>query len=157
MSRPAPPPDLRIARIHALPEGLGALRAAAAAEGFRFLGRLAGDWAAGETRFDAPGEALFAAWQGAALIAIGSVTRDPWTGMPPGPPRTGRLRRFYAHPRARRQGVGAALLAEPSAAASPHFTRLRLRTDDPGAAAFYAANGFTATDEPGATHTCLLH
>ncbi|MGG7566066.1 GNAT family N-acetyltransferase [Rhodovulum sp. DZ06] len=151
MSRPAPPPDLRIARIHALPEGLGALRAAAAAEGFRFLDRLAADWTSGETRFDAPGEALFAAWRGGALVAIGGVTRDPWAGAAPEPSRTGRLRRFYVHPSARRRGVGAALLAELIAAARPHFTRLRLRTDE-SAAAFYAALGFAQTAEPGATH-----
>ena len=47
--------------VSVLPVEFDELRAEASAEGYRFLDRLATDWASGTMRFDRPGEALLAA------------------------------------------------------------------------------------------------
>lgn len=142
-----------IRRAAALPEGLAPLRAAAAAEGFRFLERLAADWAAGANRFDGPGEALFFAHApGGALLGLCGLNRDPWAGED-----AARLRRLYVAAAARRRGVGAALVAHAIAhAQAAGFARLRLRTDDAGAASFYEALGFARVEDASATHALDL-
>jgi hypothetical protein len=47
------------------------MQAEAAAEGYRFLGRLAADWATNVTRFDRADEALLAAFSNGVLAGIG--------------------------------------------------------------------------------------
>jgi GNAT superfamily N-acetyltransferase len=86
--------------LKALPAGFDALRAEARAEGYRFVERLAADWASGELRFDRLGEVLLAAYTGNELAAIGGLTLDPVL------PETLRMRRFYVRERYRRFGIG---------------------------------------------------
>ena len=74
----APLPPIRVLRITALPEGFEELAADAVADGQKMLEILREDWASGATRFDGPGEALFAALAGEALLGLGGVTRDPY-------------------------------------------------------------------------------
>jgi len=69
---------------------------------------------------------------------------------------TGRLRHLYVRPAWRRQGVGKALVEEVLGSARSSFSRVRLRTDDAAAGAFYAALGFAASTEPNATHVYVF-
>ena len=94
-----------------LPAGFDAMRREAREEGYRMLNTLAADWAAGKIRFDREGEALFAAYSGGLLAAIGGLTLEPAI------PGALRMRRFYVRAPYRRSGVGkrlAARLLEPA-------------------------------------------
>ena len=63
--------------IDTLPDGFEVLRAEARSEGYRMLDTLSAEWASGATRFDHPGEALFAAHAGDILAGIGGLTVEP--------------------------------------------------------------------------------
>jgi GNAT superfamily N-acetyltransferase len=94
-------PPVRFQRvIDELPADFDNIRAEARAEGYRFLDRLAKDWASGAMRFDRPGEALLAAYSEGVLAAIGGITIDPMV------PDALRMRRFYVRPAFRRTGIG---------------------------------------------------
>jgi GNAT superfamily N-acetyltransferase len=86
--------------VNELPADFDTIRAEARAEGYRFLDRLASDWASGAMRFDRPGEALLAASSDEVLTAIGGITIDPIV------PDALRMRRFYVRPAFRRTGIG---------------------------------------------------
>jgi GNAT superfamily N-acetyltransferase len=139
-----------VARIHAVPANLDDLASAAAAEGFGMLRVLAAEWASGEQRFAAPGEALFAARNHAgSLIGIGGVTRDPWvTAL--------RMRRFHVRPEARGGGVGRALAGaalDHARGAGAVLVRLRAPA---AAAGFWVGLGFVPVMDPKATHSLRL-
>ncbi|HEV7268957.1 MAG TPA: GNAT family N-acetyltransferase [Falsiroseomonas sp.] len=140
---------VRVARLAVPPDGFEELAADALADGERMLEVLREDWNAGLVRFDAPGEALFAAYAGDALLGLCGLTRDPYLKAE----AVGRVRRFYVRRAARRHGAGRALLAalaEGSAAAG--WPRLRVRAPV-SAFAFYERCGFLrAVGEPSATH-----
>jgi GNAT superfamily N-acetyltransferase len=139
---------MRIERIAALPEGFAELEADARADGQKMLSVLREDWESGAIRFDAPGEALFAAFAGNALAGIAGLTRDPY----PTAEEAGRVRRLYVRRTARRRGVGRALvLAIVEAAALGPWERLRVRAPAE-AFAFYDACGFMRCVEKAATH-----
>ena len=87
----------------ALPSSFEALRAEARAENHAMLDTLAAEWETGKTRFDRPGEALFAAYVGDELAGIGGLTLDPANA------NALRMRRFYVYRRFRRTGAGRAL------------------------------------------------
>jgi hypothetical protein len=87
--------------VNELPADFDTIRAEARAEGYRFLDRLASDWASGAMRFDRPGEALLAAYSEGVLAAIGGITIDPIL------PDALRMRRFYVRPAFRRTVSGA--------------------------------------------------
>src|SRR5687768_15110823 len=74
-------------------------------EGFRFLVRLRSEFRDGSNRFDAPGEVLLGGFQGAELVAVGGLNRDPYAPEP----RVGRLRHLYVRRAFRGKGVGRAL------------------------------------------------
>jgi len=151
MMRPNLP--IRTARIAALPAGFEDLAADATADGLRLLQVLAEDWRSGALRFDAPGEALFAAFAGEALLGLGGLTRDPYLRRED----AARVRRLYVRRASRRHGAGRALLAAIVAeAAAAGWPRLRVRA--PAAAfAFYEACGFLrAVGEVSATHVMPL-
>lgn len=96
--------NLRLQRVTtSLPAGFEALRAEAAAAGYRMLDTLADAWASGATRFDRPGEALIAAFVDEALAGIGGATLEPTL------PGALRMRRFYVALAYRRAGIGRAL------------------------------------------------
>jgi GNAT superfamily N-acetyltransferase len=133
---------MAVGRLTRLPDDLPRLAAAARAEGFGMLDALAADWASGTQRFHAPGEALFAARDGAGrLVGIGGLTRDPWAAAL-------RMRRFYVHPEARLLGVGRALALAALAEAERNGAGL-LRLRAPREAwRFWESLGFRPT--PGA-------
>lgn len=144
---------IRIAPVRDLPDGLEALAADAVADGQKVLEVLLEDWTARALRFDGPGEALFAAWAGEALLGLCGLTRDPYLKGE----QAGRVRRLYVRRAARRHGAGRALLRAIAAQArAAGWARLRVRA--PVAAfAFYEACGFLrAVGEASATHTLPL-
>ena len=102
--RPSQP--LRVARLPGLPEGFEELAADALADGHRILEVLRADWDSGALRFERPGEALFAAFAGSALLGICGLTPDPYLKGE----QAGRLRRLYVRRAARGHGAGRALL-----------------------------------------------
>lgn len=138
---------LEVREIRALPDGIVALEAAAISEGFRFLTRLLLEWENGSNRFDQPGECLLGVWREGELIAIGGLSRDPHACG-----QTGRLRRFYVAPAARRQGAGETLVKALLARAAPHFQTVRLLTDTQAGAAFYVYCGFRCVQSDSASH-----
>jgi GNAT superfamily N-acetyltransferase len=89
--------------VDELPADFDTIRAEARAEGYRFLDRLANDWASGAMRFDRPGEALLTAYSEGVLAAIGGITIDPVV------PDALRMRRFYVRRVFRRTGIGRAI------------------------------------------------
>jgi GNAT superfamily N-acetyltransferase len=137
---------IRLAHIvDALPAEFETLRKEARAEGYNFVERLAAGWAAGETRFDRPGEAVLAAYIGAELAAIGGLTIDPVI------PEALRMRRFYVRERYRRSGIGrrlvAALLDRAVQTGRPVMVNA-----GPGSGPFWEALGFVSDARDGHTH-----
>lgn len=125
------------------PRALTALVAESAAQGLRLVRRLVDDWASGANRFDRPGEALFAAWQGGQVVGVCGLNVDPYATTP----RVGRVRHLYVRRAARGLGVGGALVREVIRTAPSAFDVLRLRTENPAATALYERLGFHATAE----------
>lgn len=137
-----------VARVEALPPGFPLLRDAALAEGWKMLRVLEEDWRDGTMRFEAPGEALFAASRGGALAGLGGLTVDPYAEAE----RIGRVRRLYVAPPHRGHGLGRALLEVLIRHAAEHgFHSVRVRA--PAAAGrFYEACGFLPAVLRSATH-----
>ena len=119
-----------------LPEDFDCLRAAAAAEGWRHMDRLAAEVAAGTPAF----LALFAVREGGSFAGIGGLTEEP---SPDDEVPALRLRRVYVHPDARRRGVGRTLASALIQEGLDSVRRLTVHTDDPRAEAFWRAQGFT--------------
>lgn len=117
------------------------------AEGFCFLARLRDEWRAGVNRFSNTGEALFGAFEGGKLLAVGGLNREA--------DDCGRLRRFYVKRNARRQGLGRLLVQHILRFAREHYSRVVLRTDTEIADQFYVALGFTRLP-PGKNATHLI-
>jgi len=138
-----------------MPGGFDLLRNAARCEGYRFLERLAADWAAGTMRFDRLGVALLAVHEVDVLKGIGGLALDPFV------PDARRMRRFYVHPAFRRRGTGrmlaTALLARPSTAGRTiTFNAGTVNAGIAQAPAFWAALGFAPDLQDGHTHwRCL--
>lgn len=144
---------IRVLHLYGLPEGFEELAADALADGQKVLEVLREDWDSGALRFERPGEALFAAYAGPALIGVCGVTPDPYLSDE----QAGRMRRLYVRRAARRHGVGRELL-RAIAAQARSLGWLRLRVRAPASAfAFYEACGFLrAVGEPAATHSFAL-
>jgi len=130
----------------ALPQGFEVLRHAADDEAFNMLSTLAHEWASGSTRFDRPGEALVAAYDGTTLVGMGAMTLDP------GVSGALRMRRFYVARPYRRRGVGRllakALLERPEVGAR----MVTLNAPHAEAARFWEALGFIRNAEGDRTH-----
>jgi GNAT superfamily N-acetyltransferase len=133
----------------ALPPGFEVLRHAADGEAFDMLSTLAREWASGENRFDKPGEALLAAFDGQTLAGIGAMSLDPHVEG------ALRMRRFYVKPPYRRRGVGRALakamLDRPEVAGRT----VTLNAPHAEAARFWEALGFVRDMQHGHTHIRL--
>ena len=142
--------DVVIERLTDLPPAaVAALVAASERDGWRFVRRLADDWAAGTVRFDRPGEALFAARVGGAVVGVCGLTIDPYAADP----AVGRVRRLYVLWAFRGRGVGRGLVEAVVRAARGRFRTLRLRTESPEAAVFYERLGFRpVAGVPDCTH-----
>jgi GNAT superfamily N-acetyltransferase len=131
------------------PATLAPLLAASAAEGFRFVARLADELSSGALRYAEPGELLLGAHDGDRLVAVGGLTPDPYESAP----GVGRLRRVYVLPTWRGRGVGTRLVRALEDAAGDHYRVLVLRTDTAAAARFYEALGYAPLRAGGtATH-----
>jgi GNAT superfamily N-acetyltransferase len=144
----------KIIRLRKLPPGrLGELVGEAERTDYRFPRRLVEEWDCGVNRFDGPGEALFAAVIGGKVIGVCGLNADPYAEGR----RIGRVRRLYVLAAYRRRGIGRRLVTEVVAAARGVFDVLRLRTQEPGAAAFYESLGFRSSlSEPDCTHILNL-
>ncbi|MGG5808191.1 GNAT family N-acetyltransferase [Falsiroseomonas sp. CW058] len=144
---------IRVARLAALPPGFEELAADATADGQRLLEVLRQDWESGAMRFAGPGEALFGAFAGDALLGLGGLTRDPYAKGE----GAARLRRLYVRRSSRRQGVGRALVrAIVAEARAGGWARLRVRAP-PAAFPFHESCGFLrAVGEASATHVMPL-
>jgi GNAT superfamily N-acetyltransferase len=128
---------------------LSALSVAAYREGHRFVRRLLEEWRTGANRFSAPGEGLFVAEVGTAVVGVCGLTVDPFAGDP----TVGRVRHLYVAPSFRRAGVGSELVSRVThAARRGSFVRLRLRTGSREASDFYRACGFKPADGDTWTH-----
>jgi GNAT superfamily N-acetyltransferase len=129
-----------------LPAGFELLRHAAGGEAYDMLAVLAKEWTDGTNRFDRPGEALVAAYDGNVLVGMGAMTHDPNIAG------ALRMRRFYVSSRYRRHGVGRAiakaLLDRPEVAGKT----VTLNAPQAEAARFWEALGFIRDDRDGHTH-----
>lgn len=145
-------PHLRIERISPNEVNLQPLRDEAARDGFRFLERLAADWADGTNRFDRQGEKLLGAYSGERLIAVGGLNREPYDPVP----RAARLRHLYVLRAYRRHGVAKTIVKRLLENAGIDFSAVRLRADTPEAAVFYEKIGFKRVPLDAATHQMTL-
>jgi predicted GNAT family acetyltransferase len=117
------------------------------------MDRLEREWADGSNRFDHAGECLIGLFEGATLVAIGGLSRDPYAGDP----SIGRIRHVYVRPMWRRTGLATQLMRELISRREPAFTRLRLRTHNPAARQLYEGLGFQPVEETDATHVLSNH
>ncbi len=109
------------------------------------LDRLAAEWHAGNTLFDRPSEALFAAYVNGVLAGIGGLTIDPAM------PGALRMRRFYVGRECRRRGI-ARRLANALSGRPEVAGRLIVVNAAAGSGAFWEALGFTQDRRQSHTH-----
>jgi len=137
---------IRLERIiDALPAGFPALRDEAYAEGYRMLDTLADEWTSGATRFDRPGEALYAAYVGDRLAGIGGLTQEPAITD------ALRMRRFFVALAYRRRRVGRALVTALLGDARRHGRAVTCNAAG-GSESFWEALGFAPDRRDGRTH-----
>lgn len=143
-----------VARLFDLPaEAMAPLVAQSEQEGWRFVRRLIDEWAAGTNRFDAPDEALFAAWLDWTLVGVCGLNVDPYADDA----RIGRVRRLYVLEAFRGRGVGQLLVQAVIRFAHDKFRLLRVRTENAAAGRLYERLGFVpGVDMPDCTHTLVL-
>ena len=134
--------------IDELPADFDTIRAEARAEGYRFLDRLANDWASGAMRFDRPGEALLTAYSAGVLAAIGGITIDPIV------PDALRMRRFYVRPAFRRTGIGREIALALLEGALQRVRVVTLNAAEKSVP-FWEALGFVPEARDGHTHIWL--
>jgi GNAT superfamily N-acetyltransferase len=146
--------EVAVARLIDLPaDDLSLLVAESEQEGWRFLRRLADEWAAGTNRFDRPGEAPLAAWVDGGLVGVCGLNADPYAGDP----TIGRVRRLYVLRAFRGRGVGRLLVEAVLQSARPWFRLLRVRTENAAAGRLYERLGFVpAVGVADCTHTLVL-
>ncbi len=129
-----------------LPADLGELQDEARAESFRFVDRLADEWATGTNRFGREGEVLLAARVEGRLAGIGGLTWEPaLTGAL-------RMRRFYTQPAYRRLAIGRRLVEALLARPRPPGTILTVHAGTSLAPAFWEALGFHPEPGDGYSH-----
>jgi GNAT superfamily N-acetyltransferase len=132
--------------------GIEPLQSEALDEGYDFIGILVDEWASASNRFDGPGEALCGHLDQGMLVAVGGLNCDPFAGRPD----IGRIRRVYVRAAWRNRGIGRALMTVLVDEARNHFTCVRLRAENEGAARLYESMGFVPIASPDATHILLF-
>lgn len=143
---------ISIQKIQLPVPGMQRLRSEAKEEGYDFVETLVEEWESGRNRFDAAGETLMGALDEDLLVAVGGLNCDPFAGRPD----MGRIRRVYVRQAWRNQGIGGALVTALVQEARAHFSCVRLRAENTGAALLYERIGFAATPGPDATHTLFF-
>jgi GNAT superfamily N-acetyltransferase len=128
--------------------GIEQLQQEAREEGYAFIETLVKQWLAAENRFDKPGEVLCGCIEQGMLVAVGGLTRDPFTTDA----NVGRIRRVYVRAAWRQKGFGRALVVSLIEYAHNHFRCVRLRAVNAHAARFYESLGFLPLSDPNATH-----
>jgi GNAT superfamily N-acetyltransferase len=121
-------------------------------EGYNFIETLVKEWSSGVNRFDAPGEVLCGCTDQELLVAVGGLSRDPFTTVSD----VGRIRRIYVRPAWRKRGFGRALVTSLIEQARKNFRYVRLRAENPIAARLYESIGFIPSHESNATHGLSL-
>ncbi|KQN69894.1 GNAT family N-acetyltransferase [Devosia sp. Leaf64] len=143
---------IRLAAFDPGAAGFSALLAESQGEGHRMLLRLAENWANGSNRFAFPGEIMLGAWSGDRLVGVCGRNVDPYDDDE----RAGRVRHLYVAQRARRDGVGRALISAIRDGAAEHFDYLNTNAPET-AFAFYERMGFVPLECGGhATHRLAL-
>jgi GNAT superfamily N-acetyltransferase len=128
-----------ITHIDELPlDRFAPLLAESEAAGYRFLRRVANEWASGVHRFDGPGEALLVATDGDRWVGVCGLSIDPYLGDP----RVGRIRNVYVLAACRGNGIARRLVEDAIRRARGRFDRLRLRAEETGPARLYESLGF---------------
>jgi GNAT superfamily N-acetyltransferase len=117
-----------------------------------FIQRMIDDWNSGANKFARPGEKLWGLVSAAELIGIGGLNRDPYTEDI----NAGRVRHLYILQAYRRKGYATMLMNVIISNARPHFTALRLFTDNPLAAEFYEKLGFQNMNGRKVSHILTL-
>jgi ribosomal protein S18 acetylase RimI-like enzyme len=117
-------------------------------QGWKFVTRLSEEFASGANKFSAPGEALFVATVGEAVVGVCGLNIDPYAAQN----STGRVRHLYVLSRYRSRSVGQRLVQAVMSAARGRFSQLRVRTGNPQAARLYERLGFHRTVVPECTH-----
>ena len=128
-------------------------RMLAEADDGRFLHRLREQWLNGSERYCEPGELLVGAFDGTELIGVGAISLDPYEPAP----GLARLRHVYVRKLRRGQGIGRRVVEHLIEHARGHFRVLRLKTENPDAAALYERLGFACSSEGRETHRLVLH
>jgi GNAT superfamily N-acetyltransferase len=146
--------DATIVRVTDLdPDRFAPLLAESEASGYRFLRRVADEWARNAHRFERPGEALLAAEIGGRWAGVCGLSVDPFLDDD----RVGRVRNVYVLADWRRLGLGRRLVLAAVAHARGRFDRLRLRAEEPGPARLYESLGFRpCRGVPSCTHRLEL-
>jgi GNAT superfamily N-acetyltransferase len=146
--------EIAVARLYVLPaDAFARLVADSEREGWRFVRRLADEWAADTNRFDRPGEALLSAWVDGALVGVCGLNADPYASDP----AIGRVRRLYVLGAFRGRGVGHLLVQAALQSAGTWFRSVRVRTESAAAGRLYERHGFVPTvGVPDCTHTLVL-
>ena len=129
-----------------LPPGFEVLRHAADGEAFNMLQTLAREWADGSNRFDRPGEALVAAFDGPVLAGMGGINHDAHLEG------ALRMRRFYVSPRHRRRGIARTLASALLERPESRGRIITLNAPQSEAARFWEALGFIRDEQDGHTH-----
>jgi GNAT superfamily N-acetyltransferase len=132
--------------------GLTELQTDARKEGYNFIETLVKEWSTGENRFNAPGEVLCGCTDQGLLVAVGGLSRDPFTTASD----VGRIRRIYVRPKWRNRGFGTALVTSLIEQARKNFRYVRLRAENRSAARLYEKTGFVPSEESNATHVLSL-
>jgi len=144
--------QVAIHQITSLPEDIEYLIALSEKEGYRFVRRLVDDWLSGTNRFDKPGELLVGAVHKHSLIGLCGINQDPYVEAAD----IGRLRHLYVAADFRKTGVGGLLVKRCLGKSSKKFSKVRLRTSNDSASAFYKKIGFTEILDKTATHELIL-
>jgi predicted GNAT family acetyltransferase len=97
---------------------------------------------------------IFVATDNGSIVGVCGLNCDPYLSDP----TVGRVRHLYVAVDHRRKGTGTQLVRTVMSAAMGRFGRLRLRTDNPDADAFYRSLGCTRiAGESECSHQIVLN
>ena len=115
-------------------------------EGYNMINRLAGDYHAGENRFDKKGEKLIGYSVENKIIALCGLNVEPTHR------KYGRIRRLYVLPKYRNQGIGTSLVKHIVDYARTNFVGVVVNICELPVDNFYQSIGFKLVSHPSFTH-----